>query len=312
MSSKLFRIHVPLLFGLLCLIGGTTWAFQKTGLEGSLPFWSAGMRFLIASILIAGYLFLNRKLSFSKEVLIISLLNGLMYFAIPFGSVYWASLYLPSGLVSVLAASISVFALLINRLFKGTPASKGQKMGVILSLFGIIFVFGNQLLIKGDLIELIAMAVILVAMFGSALITIQVQMRIKSLPIMTFNSLSMFSGGTILLILSLILEDGNRTFSGSSLFSLLYLAIVGSVLGFWINIYLLKQWHISKATAHLFISPIIALYVGFIFLEEALNNQIYLGTIFVLIGVIFINLKRKGVDHSTKEIKETSSSSLPK
>ncbi|RAS75983.1 DMT family transporter [Priestia endophytica] len=309
MSSKLYRNHVPLLFGLLCLIGGTTWAFQKTGLEGSLPFWSAGMRFLIASILIAGYLFLNRKLSVSKEVLIISLLNGLMYFAIPFGSVYWASLYLPSGLVSVLAASISVFALLINRLFKGTPASKGQKMGVILSLFGIIFVFGNQLLIKGDLIELIAMAVILIAMLGSALITIQVQLRIKSLPIMTFNSLSMFSGGTILLILSLILEDGNRTFSGSSLFSLLYLAIVGSVLGFWINIYLLKQWHISKATAHLFISPIIALYVGFIFLDETLNNQIYLGTIFVLIGVIFINLKRKEGDHSTKEIKETSSSS---
>ncbi|RPK10995.1 DMT family transporter [Priestia endophytica] len=312
MSSKLFRIHVPLLFGLLCLIGGTTWAFQKTGLEGSLPFWSAGMRFWIASILIAGYLFLNRKFSVSKEVLIISLLNGLMYFAIPFGSVYWASLYLPSGLVSVLAASISVFALLINRLFKGTPASKGQKIGVILSLFGIIFVFGNQLLIKGDLIELIAMAVILIAMFGSALITIQVQLRIKSLPIMTFNSLSMFSGGTILLILSLILEDGNRTFSGSSLFSLLYLAIVGSVLGFWINIYLLKQWHISKATAHLFISPIIALYVGFIFLDETLNNQIYLGTIFVLIGVIFISLKRKEVDHSTKEIKETSSSSSSK
>ncbi|RAS77150.1 DMT family transporter [Priestia endophytica] len=309
MSSKLYCIHVPLLFGLLCLIGGTTWAFQKTGLEGSLPFWSAGMRFLIASILIAGYLFLNRKLSVSKEVLIISLLNGLMYFAIPFGSVYWASLYLPSGLVSVLAASISVFALLINRLFKGTPASKGQKMGVILSLFGIIFVFGNQLLIKGDVIELIAMAVILVAMFGSALITIQVQMRIKSLPIMTFNSLSMFSGGTILLILSLILEDGSRTFSGSSLFSLLYLAIVGSVLGFWINIYLLKQWHISKATAHLFISPIIALYVGFIFLDETLNNQIYIGTIFVLIGVVFINLKRKEGNQSTKEIKETSSSS---
>jgi drug/metabolite transporter (DMT)-like permease len=80
------------------------------------------------------------------------------------------------------------------------------------------------------------------------------------------------------------------------------LAIIGSVLGFSINIYLLKKWHISKATAHLFISPVIALYVGFVFLGETLNKQVYIGTAFVIAGVIFINLKKqieKNTNNST-------------
>ncbi|GGE59534.1 DMT family transporter [Priestia taiwanensis] len=306
MISIVTRIHVHLLFCLLAIIGGTTWAFQKTGLEDSLPLWSASMRFLLASLLIAFFLCITKKIVVSKEVVMISGLNGLMYFAIPFGSVYWASVYLPSGLVSVLAASISVFALFINRLFKGTPATKGQKIGVAFCLIGMSIVFGNQLLIKGDLIQLVAMGIILVAMLGSAFVTVYVQSRIKSLPIMTFTSFSMLSGGVFLLVISLIIEDGNRGFSGISLISLLYLAIVGSVVGFSLNMYLLKKWHISKATAHLFISPIIALYVGFVFLNETLHNQVYVGTLCVLVGVILINLKKK-VEKQTKEhLSETS------
>ena len=281
-------------------------------MEGSLPLWSAGMRFLIASSLIASYLFIKKQFFVSREVFIISFLNGLMYFSIPFGSVYWASLYLPSGLISILAASISVFALLVNRLLKGVPPTNRQKWGVVLSIFGIIFVFGNQLLIRVNTVELIAMVIVLFAMFGSAFITVQVQQKINSLPILTFNSLSMFSGGTILLVLSLMLEDGNRTFFSISLFSLLYLAIVGSILGFWINIYLLKHWHISKATAHLFISPVIALYVGFIFLGETLHNNVYLGTVFVILGVMLINLKKRERGNNIEEIKQTFSSHLSK
>ncbi|MGV2448490.1 UNVERIFIED_CONTAM: DMT family transporter, partial [Bacillus sp. ATCC 13368] len=42
-----------------------------------------------------------------------------------------------------------------------------------------------------------------------------------------------------------------------------------------------------------FISPVIALYIGFLFLDEKLNANIYLGTLFVIFGVMFINLKKE-------------------
>ena len=305
-----YRVHV--LFGLLCLIGGTTWAVQKAGLKDSLPFWSAGMRFMIASVMIAVFLLIRKQFVVSKELLVLSFFNGIMYFSIPFGSVYWASLYLPSGLVSILAASISVFALIINRLVKGTPATKIQKWGIFLALLGITIVFGNQLFFKVEVTEIISMAAILCAMFGSAFIQIKVQQKIRTLPILSFNSLSMLSGGTILLISSLVVESGTRTFSGISLYSLLYLAIIGSILGFWINIYLLKNWHISKAPSHLFISPVIALYIGFLFLDETLNANIYLGTLFVIFGVMFINIKKEERAEKIDKAKQTLGHHLPK
>ncbi|MEH7567715.1 DMT family transporter, partial [Priestia megaterium] len=74
-------------------------------------------------------------------------------------------------------------------------------------------------------------------------------------------------------------------------------------------IYLLTKWHISKATAHLFISPVIALYVGFVFLGETLNKQVYIGTAFVIAGVIFINLKKQ-VEKNTNNSTLTSSKNI--
>ncbi|MFP3126222.1 EamA family transporter [Ectobacillus funiculus] len=297
------QLHVYALFVSLCFIGGTTWAFQKIGLTNSLPLWSAGMRFTIAGLLISILLSTQKKYVISKELIKLSILNGLMYFAIPFGTVYWAGQYLSSGLISILAASISIFLLLLNKLFKGIPTTKAQKIGVLLSIIGMIVVFGNQLSIKASLIEGTAMSFVILAMFGSAFITIQVQQRIQDIPILTFNSFSMLSGGFVLLLSSLFLEHGNRTFSGISLVALLYLAIVGSVLGLWINMYLLKSWHISRATMHLFVSPVLALYVGFVFLGELLSQNIYIGTVFILTGVFLINRKKQegGSSHVQKQ-----------
>jgi drug/metabolite transporter (DMT)-like permease len=300
------QFHVYVLFLLLCLIGGTTWAFQKVGLTNSLPLWSAGVRFIIAGLIIGMILFVQKKYIISKNVVRLSILNGLIYFTIPFGAVYWAGQYLSSGLISILAASISIFSLLLNKLFKGVPTTKIQIIGVFLSVMGIIIVFANKLTINGSLIEIIAMSTVLLAMFGSAFITIQIQQKIKEIPILAFNSFSMLIGGGTLLIFSIFLEQGNRTFSGISLIALLYLAIIGSVLGLWINMFLLKSWHISRATMHLFISPVLALYVGFAFLDETISNNIYMGTIFILAGVFLINRKtQEKLDHIEKRQQTT-------
>ncbi|MCY6355337.1 DMT family transporter [Clostridium sp. ZS2-4] len=280
-----------ILFLLQCLIGGTTWAFQKIGLQNSLPFWAAGMRFIIASTLIILGLLISKKFKINKKVLVISFLYGLMYFAFPFGSVYWASVYLPSGLISVLSSSISVFVLIFAILINRTPTKNTQKVGTILCTIGIAIVFGDKLMMKGSLMEIVAMLIVLVAMIGSAFTTVIVKSKIKYLPFMTFTSLSMGFGGSFLLISSLVFEKGTRTFSGSNLISLIYLSIIASICGFCINMHILKKWHVSKATAHLFVSPIIAIYIGVIFLRESLNSNIFWGTFFVIIGVMLINIK---------------------
>lgn len=48
----------------------------------------------------------------------------------------------------------------------------------------------------------------------------------------------------------------------------------------------------AKVSATRFISPVISLYIGFIFLSERLNINDYIGTVFILFGLILIDLKR--------------------
>ncbi|MEB6535377.1 drug/metabolite transporter (DMT)-like permease [Pantoea sp. PNA 14-12] len=292
------KSSIPVLaFVALCLIGGTTWALQKTGLNNSLPLWSAGMRFLIAGTIIFLFQFLRRQFQLNKNLIKLALANGLFYFAVPFGTVYWASSHVPSGLVAVLASSISVYALLLNHFLRGKPASFRQILGVACAVIGIIIVFSNRLHIESNSIGILAMVSILFAMGSSAAITLKVQRHISELPFLNFVSLSMLCGGVLLLSASLILESGVRTFSSTSLYALLYLALIGSVLGFSLNILLLKHWHISKATSHLFISPVIALYIGYVFMDEIITTNVGIGTSIVILGVMLINFPpfRKGL-----------------
>jgi len=247
------------------------------------------MRFLIAGAIIFLFQFLRRQFQLNTNVIKLALANGLFYFAVPFGTVYWASSHVPSGLVAVLASSISVYALLLNHFLRGKPASFRQILGVLCAVIGIIIVFSNRLHIESNSIGILAMVSILFAMGSSAAITLKVQRRISELPFLNFVSLSMLCGGALLLSASLILESGVRTFSSTSLYALLYLAIIGSVLGFSLNILLLKNWHISKATSHLFISPVIALYIGYVFMDEIITTNVGIGTSIVILGVMLIN-----------------------
>ncbi|MBB3306862.1 MULTISPECIES: EamA family transporter [unclassified Enterobacter] len=289
----LTRVRVYLFFIILCSIGGTTWALQKLGLNNSLPLWSAGMRFFIASVIIIIYLLMRKKLCINYSVSILALANGLFYFSIPFGTVYWASTYIPSGLVAVLASGISVYALLLNHFLRVKPATCRQLIGVVCAIMGICVVFGEGISLQGNEKSFIAMLAVLGAMGSSAAITLKVQKHIKTLPLLSFVALSMLSGSFFLLITSLMIESGNRFFNGESLGALLYLAVIGSVLGFTLNITLLKHWHISKATSHLFISPVIALYMGFVILDEEITIAVIIGTAVVVLGVMLIILPQR-------------------
>ncbi len=69
MNDKGYKNHVfnIFLFVILCTIGGTTYAFQKAGLEEGLPFWTAGIRFLIAGCCMMFYVYATKKFIWIKK-----------------------------------------------------------------------------------------------------------------------------------------------------------------------------------------------------------------------------------------------------
>lgn len=282
-----------LFFVIICLVNGTTWGAQRIGLENSLPFWSSSMRFIISGSLICIILLIFKKWKLPPKGYMLALFYGIFYFSVPFGTVYWGTQYISSGLVSVLMSMLAVMLLIFNKIFGGIPATKMQISGVLFSLIGIIIIFWQTFQIDYSLLSIVSMLLILTSGLGSALVTIKVRDHLSYMPIFNFNAVAMIIGGIGLGFASLLLENGNRTFHGPSLYALLYLSTVGSVIGLALYMTLLKHWHVSRASAHLFISPAIALYLGSLFLGETLNIYTYVGTALILCGVMLINISPK-------------------
>lgn len=207
MNDKGYKNHVfnIFLFVILCTIGGTTYAFQKAGLEEGLPFWTAGIRFLIAGCCMMFYVYATKKIHMDKETLYTAILYGMFYFALPFGAVYWVGQYLPSGLLSVLSASVTVFAIGFNYILKGEKTSGRQIWGIIFSMIGVIAIFTQSVIVDVDYLVIVCLIIALLAYLGAAFSTAFLKSKVKTIDQSTFIAVSLCVGGIILSTISVIL-----------------------------------------------------------------------------------------------------------
>ncbi len=102
---------------LICLIWGSTWLAIKIGLESLTPIISSGIRFFLASALVFTLMKL-KKIHLQTDLLSLKLYIVLTFFSfvIPFGLVYWAEQFIPSGLASILFAVMPFMVIIFSRI----------------------------------------------------------------------------------------------------------------------------------------------------------------------------------------------------
>jgi len=283
---------------LICLIWGSTWIAIRLGLDSLTPFVSAGLRFSVAAIII--FLIMKiRKIPIQKDKFSMRLyyFMGFFSFILPFGLVYWGEQYIPSGLASVLFAVYPFFVALFTRIF--IPEEKIgfiKIIGMILGFGGIVIIFSESISSIG-MEYFLGMAAVLLSGFLQSTIAVSIKKYGQHLHALSMNLIPMTIAGIGMLVLGFLFEDTTKLrFTPQAVGSFLYLGIIGSVVTFTSYYWLLKRINIILLSLTAFITPIIALLLGWIFLNESLRaNQVW-GSIFVLIGLLtsaFGNLKLK-------------------
>ena len=102
---------------ILCGIWGSTWLFIKIGLADLPPFTFAGIRFLLASIILI-LLVAARRARWPRtggEWWLIAI-SGALQFTLNYGLVFWGEQYISSGLAAVLQSTFPLFGLVIAHL----------------------------------------------------------------------------------------------------------------------------------------------------------------------------------------------------
>jgi putative membrane protein PagO len=292
MFSEKFKIAIG--FTAICLIWGSTWLVIRVGLNSLTPIIAVGLRFSTAALLV--FLIIKSKgLKLQKDELSLKLyvFLGFFSFLIPFGLVYWAEQFIPSGLTSILFAILPFGVIIFSKLMmKDSIISPNQIVGVVLGFIGIIVIFSENLKMEfsGYILGISA------ALFGAliqAYVAVVIKKHGKHLNVMTMNFIPLLIAGILMTIAGIILEDKTTwVFDLKAVGSIIYLALFGTVIAFTVYYWLIKKMNLVILSLNSFISPIIAVILGWIILSEKLSWQTLAGSILVLIGVLFANLQR--------------------
>ncbi|HFJ9462919.1 EamA family transporter [Bacillus cereus] len=280
---------------LVCIIFGTTFLTIKIGIEaGAPPLFSAGIRFFLAGIILMIIFKLKRKEImphiFSKHIMYAGFCLTFMTFA----SLYWSEQYISSGLAAVLSATGPMMILLIQAKRNREKLQKEQLIALVIALAGVIFVSLPGMHQQVSFIWSIACIVLVIGELFYGIGSIRSKEILSDLlnvsPFL-INGIQMFYGGILLLIASIIVEQPNVTVltSWSVQWPILYLIFIGSIGGHGLYYWLLSKTNPVFPSTWLYVSPLIAIIVGYIILGEPLNPTMGMGACLILIGVFLAN-----------------------
>lgn len=285
------KLKILVIFSLICLAWGSTWGVIRLGLESLTPFISVGLRFTLASILILIVMkFRNVQIQMDKVALRLYFIMGFGSFVIPFGLVYWAEQFVPSGLSAVLFAVYPFFVVLFSYLAIPSEVIGFYRIfGIVFAFTGIVTIFYDGLNI--DIASYIwGMSAIVLSGIMQAGNAVTLKKYGHHLHPLSMNFIPMFVAGISLVIIGLLVEDTSKLiFDSKAYFSIIYLAAIGTVVTFTSYYWLLKRVSVILLSLIAFITPILALIIGWIIFEEKLSNRLLFGSILVLLGLLIAN-----------------------
>jgi drug/metabolite transporter (DMT)-like permease len=215
------------------------------------------------------------------------LTNTLLTFAIPYGVLYWAEQWVPSGLAAVLFATHPlIVALAAHFVLPGDRLTTRKLLGILIGFAGVAVIFSEDFRALGGSKVATAAAVLLISPLCAALANVAVKRWGEGIHPISISAVPM--GLTTLLMgaLSWLAEPGREfTFGTAPVLALLYLAIIGSALPFTLYFWLLKHQTASALSLINYATPVIAVAVGTLFLDEPFTLRIVAGAALVLLGV---------------------------
>ena len=287
------RIKIILAFATACFVWGSTWLAIKIGLTSVPPFLGAGLRFFVAAIILYFIIKARRiEIPMTADAKKVYWVLSVLSFTIPFAFVYWAEQYIPSGLASILFAGYPFFVAICSQIMlRDERLNAFKASGIVLGFTGLVIIFAADVHIDNTR-AFVAMLMILANSIMQAYSLVLVKKIGQPISPFAFNFVGMFWSGLALIAMSFAFESHAAiVWDAASIGSILYLATVGSVLVFVAYFWLLKRVEALYLSLISFITPIVAVILGAIVLEEKLEPNVFLGASCVLAGLLLANGK---------------------
>jgi len=281
---------------ILCLIWGSTWLFIKLGLEDLPPFTFAGVRFVIAAAILLVVIKVRRvPLPRERRDWLLIALTGVMAFTVNYGLLFWGEQRTSSGLAAILQTIIPAFGLVIAHFYLPDERITLLKVcGIALGIAGVALIFSDQASVEGSS-ALAGSAAIVVGAFCVAYSNVLIKARARHIEPAVLAAGQMICGLVPLLLVGVTLEGNPFSFRWTplALLSLFYLALVGSAIAFLLFYWLVRNMDVTKTMLIPLVTPPIAVFLGWLVLDEGLTWRTAVGALGIMSGIALIVTRKK-------------------
>ena len=301
-ANAITEAHRPtwktlLAFAIIYFVWGSTFLAIRVGVREVPPLVLAAMRFSIAGAVLYGWMLARGERSPTARQWGSASLLGIVIFVFDYGLLFWAEQRVPSGIAAVMLATIPAFMALSEIIFLRTQRLTARLgLALLIGLGGVAVLVSRSLNLGGAPIDRVGAAALIFASISWSIASAMT----RKLPLPQSKVMSsgaqMLAGGVFLTFAATALGEF-RDFHPSAVsrgawFSLLYLIVAGSIIGFTAYVWLIHHESPTKVGTYAYVNPIVAVLVGYFLGGEALSSRTILGTLCVLISVIVITTTR--------------------
>ena len=284
-------VMVWLSLGIVYLVWGSTYFAIALVVQTMPPLLAAGARFLFAGLVLAAWIGIRDRaaLGLSRRQLASASLVGVLLLAGGNGLVSLGERTVPSGLAALIIASVPLWIVLL-RLLARDRIGRGVALGVTVGIIGVaVLVVPGGVSGQTDPAGLLMLVGATLLWATGTFISPRLEMPRSAFASTAYQ---MIAAGVVLIVLGPLIGETHdldpSRFSTASLLGFAYLVVFGSLVAFSAYTWLLQNAPVSLVSTYAYVNPVVAVFLGTLFLSEPITPTMIAGAALILAAVAFI------------------------
>ncbi|HET8757789.1 MAG TPA: EamA family transporter [Solirubrobacteraceae bacterium] len=270
------------------LVWGSTYLAIRVMVETLPPLLGAGVRFLVAGVVMLVVLSFRRSVRPTRAQLFSALLVGIL---LPGANavITVAEQKVPSSLAALLIASVPLWVILLRR-SAGEPVPRASVGAVLVGFVGVALLLrpGEQ---SADATVLGLGACVIAALMWASGSFASPRLKLPQDGLVS-TAWQMLLGGLVITVVGLAAGEAGDVepgaFSARSLVALAYLIAFGSWFAFTAYAWLLQNAPISRVATYAYVNPVVAIVLGWLVLDEVITPITLIGATIIVASVALV------------------------
>jgi len=294
MSEKT-KIFIAL--GIVYVVWGSTYLGVKIALHTLPPMLISCTRFLIGGSLLFAFTLLRRQGMPTIQETRNAAFIGVLLSGVGNCAVAYALMKMPSGLVALLVATLPAWMILLDFLFFSNekPSIIGI-FGLVLGLVGMAVLLNPSEQIGQQEVPVLAASIVFLGSIAWAFGSLKSPYLILPNSLQS-TAIQMIVGGCFSLLMSIVFEKNQlqafQNMTTETYLAMIYLVLIGSYVGYTAYVWLINHAPPQLTATYAYVNPVVAIFLGWIILDESLTSRSILASGIILAGVVMMTLGRK-------------------